>query len=451
MSYAEKAIDRTPFIPGAGVASASALEGINADQSIRQDLYFAPSTKTPDNIKKYRDSTRQLVGVKQLHPGIYDDPKDYEDLVHGVKTKHSDHVPDCIKGTNLDGNKFFMNQLAESHYASSKREPLGKSIVRNYKFPEQVKENNFRFGIPTTGFFNAKELIYNGSLLKEPDDVKKLYYKTHGLTDPGEQSTRFYKWNFDPKEHKFGYFQEKEIDGAKKSLMTDTLKNPYPQTKLVGKRLEDFRQATEDMLGKSKFHGSLNPKFYDENHTFGKECKLGDEWNAGRCIHGDETTVTPKSVASDIDLGRDHHYSYKLKNLQPIERDLNKTYGVPSIRRDLPAKKLKSVCDNNNYGDEPDAYDLLYPHPEAVRGVYDEDFEKLLTKEEIYSLMKKYDFIIPEDEYNLMYEVGLKNYPNSEGKMSPKSFISTMRNLKREYQKYRVLNKYSKISNFIFA
>ena len=439
MSYAEKAIDRTPFIPGAGVASASALEGASADQSIRQDLYFNPSTTTPDNIKKYRDSTRQRIGVKQLHPGIYDDPKDYENLVHGVKTKSSDHVPDCIKGANIDGNKFFMNQLAESHYASSKREPLGKSIVRNYKFPEQVKDDNFRFGIPTTGFFNAKELIYNGSLLKEPDDVKKLYYKTHGLTDPGEQSTRFYKWDFDPKTHKFGYFQEMELDGVKKSLMTDNLYNPYPQTKLVGKRLEDFRQATNDLLGKSKYFGTLNPKFHDENHTFGKECQLGDEWNAGRCIHGDESTVTPESVASDIDLGKDYHYASKLKNLKPIERDSNKTYGVPSIRRDLPAKKLKSVTDIKNYGDEPDAYDLLYPHPEAIRGVYDEDFEQLLTKEEIYNLMKKYDFIIPEDEYNLMFEVGLKNYPNKEGKMSPKSFVSTMRNLKREYQKYRVI------------
>ena len=97
MSYAEKAIDRTPFIPGAGITSQSALEGASADQSIRQDLYYTPNTKTPDNIKKFRDSTRQRVGVKQLHPGIYDDPKDYENLVHGIKTKYSDHVPDCIK------------------------------------------------------------------------------------------------------------------------------------------------------------------------------------------------------------------------------------------------------------------------------------------------------------------------------------------------------------------
>jgi len=91
--------------------------------------------------------------------------------------------------------------------------------------------------------------------------------------------------------------------------MTDTLFNPYPQTKLVGKRLEDFRQAIEDMLGKSKYHGTLASKFHDENHTFGKECELGDQWNAGRCIHGDETTVTKDSVKPDNDLGRDFRYA----------------------------------------------------------------------------------------------------------------------------------------------
>ena len=436
MSFLEKAIDRTPFIPGAGNYQGSLLKGLSADMSIRQDLYYSPKTSTPDNIKKYRDSIRKRVGVKQLHPGIYDDPKDYENMVHGITTQSSDHVPDVLKGLNMDGNKYFMNKLAESNYASNKREPLGKSIVRNYKFPDSVKKEGFSFGVPTTGIINAKDLIYYGAN-DEPDNVKQLYYKSHGTTDPGQQGTRFYKWNFDPKTHKFGYFEKGEIDGAKNSLKTDTLYNPYPQTKLVNKRYEDFHQATEDMLGKGKYHGTLNPNFYDENHTFGKESKLGDAWNAGRCIHGDETTVTPESVKSDADLGRSWRYGAKLKSLQPTQTDLSRVYGVPTIRRDLQKKTVRSVCDVKNYGDEPDAYDLLYPHPEAIRGVYDEDFEKLLTKEEIYEQMKKYDFIIPEEEYDVMFNVAIKNYPNAEGKLSPKSFISTMRNLKREYQKYR--------------
>ena len=432
--FQDKFVDQTPFIPGAGIQTSSTVNRV--DHSIRQDLYFTPETKTPDHIKKYRDSTHQRVGVKQLHPGIYDDPKFYEDLTHGMKSKPSDHVPDCIKGANIDGNKFFMNQLAESHYASKKREPLGKSLVRDYIFPEEVKNENFKFGVPTKGIINAKELIYSGCPLKEKDDVKKLYYKTHGVTDPGEQSMRGFKFGFDPNDHKFGLFQEKEIDGVKKSLLTDYLYNPYPQTKLVGKRLEDYRQATGDLLGKSKFLGTLVAKFYCDDHTFGKGSNFKD-WNASKCIHGDETTVNNKILEPDVDLGRDVHWKNKIKNLQPSQRDLNRVYGVPSIRDDLPKKQLKSVSDIKNYGDEPDVYELLYPHPEHYMGIEDKDFEELMTKEEIYEIIQKYDFNIPQDEFNLIYQVGLKNYPNAEGKMSPKSFISTMRNLKREYQKYR--------------
>lgn len=118
--------------------------------------------------------------MKQLHAGIFDDPKDYEAYIHGVPTKSSDHVPDCIKGSNLNGNGYFMNALQEKHYASARREPLGKSIVRNYTFPEEVKKEGFKFGIPTSGFYNAKEVIYSGCLLNEPDDVKQLYNRTHG-------------------------------------------------------------------------------------------------------------------------------------------------------------------------------------------------------------------------------------------------------------------------------
>lgn len=72
--------------------------------------------------------------------------------------------------------------------------------------------------------------------------------------------------------------------------MTENLTNTYPQTKIVGKRLEEYRQATEDMLGKSKFWGTLSEKIEPE-HTFGKKSQLGDVWNAGRCINGDKTTV----------------------------------------------------------------------------------------------------------------------------------------------------------------
>lgn len=149
MSNKGKFIDNTPFLRTSGLTTA--LEGVTADQSIRQDLHWRAITSTPEHIKKYRKSIREMPGVKQLHPGIFNDPKDYEDLIHGVKTQDSEHVDQCIKGSKLSGIKFFENEIKESKYARNNREPLGKSIIRNYEFPEKVREDNFKFGIPTTG------------------------------------------------------------------------------------------------------------------------------------------------------------------------------------------------------------------------------------------------------------------------------------------------------------
>ena len=61
--------------------------------------------------------------------------------------------------------------------------------------------------------------------------------------------------------------------------------------------------------------------------------------NAGRSIHGDGSSVNNKTMQPDKDLGRDSHYRNKLKNLQPSQRDLNRTYGVPSIRSEIYHKK----------------------------------------------------------------------------------------------------------------
>jgi len=94
---------------------------------------------------------REIPGAKQIHPGIYDDSKDYETYIHGVKTAASDHVTDCIFGTNLNGIKYFINEMQEQKYARCQREPLGKSIMRNYNLPEITKDEKFRFGVDTIG------------------------------------------------------------------------------------------------------------------------------------------------------------------------------------------------------------------------------------------------------------------------------------------------------------
>lgn len=148
MSNAEKFVDRVPFVRQAG--HTTAIQGIGVDNSLRQDLYYKPGS-TPERIKKFRKSEKEIIGKKQLHYGVYDDPKDHEDLIHGMKTLKSDHVNDCIKGNNINGVNHFLNQIKEDKYTSSRREPLGKGLQRNYQFPDKVQNEDFRFGAPTVG------------------------------------------------------------------------------------------------------------------------------------------------------------------------------------------------------------------------------------------------------------------------------------------------------------
>ena len=91
----------------------------------------------------------------------------------------------------------------------------------------------------------------------------------------------------------------------------------------------------------------------------------------------------------------------KNKKLTPIEYGIDKTFGIPSIRNDLPKKKFVSVTDTNNYGNEKDAFELLYPHPCAPRGIDDEDFDKLYSKQEIIGFLEENDYHIPVYHFQL--------------------------------------------------
>ena len=124
--------------------------------------------------------------------------------------------------------------------------------------------------------------------------------------------------------------------------MTDYVEYSYPKTKIVDKRLEDFRQATEDMLGITKYKGTLGDNISEE-HVFGvKSVKDGENnWNAGKCLHGEAGKISEP----DKDLGRSVLHKSKLSAKQPREYLPNKTFGVPSVRQDLPRKNIVSVND----------------------------------------------------------------------------------------------------------
>jgi hypothetical protein len=55
--------------------------------------------------------------------------------------------------------------------------------------------------------------------------------------------------------------------------------------------------------------------------------------------------------------------------------DVKRTFGCPTIRVDIPYKEKRSIADFMNYGDEPEAVDLLMPSTFCELGISEWDFQ----------------------------------------------------------------------------
>jgi hypothetical protein len=107
-----------------------------------------------------------------------------------------------------------------------------------------------------------------------------------------------------------------------------------------------------------------------DNHQFGVKNIVGNNvWNAAKCIHGEPNH---RELAPDQDLGR----CVKPGSRNQVRRpeDSNRTFGCPTIRTDIPFKEKRSVADYNNYGDEPEAIDILFPSTYTEMGITEYDF-----------------------------------------------------------------------------
>lgn len=281
---------------------------------------------------------------------------------------------------------------------------------------------------------------------EEDEKTRKMYQKTHGLTIPGEQKKRDYNWPFETNNHVFGKGYPLEKDGCKKSLMTDFLESDYPKTKIVNKRLEDFRQATSDILGKGKFRGTLGSNI-PADFVFGAKSLKEENWNASKCIMGDPDSTNSKMIEPDPDLGKSvfHRNKYRYRENHIEKVDYNRSFGVPSVRTDLKPKEKRSVCDltvsfnYQNYGNEKDVFDLLYPNPFNNRGLDDKDFDEKLNLQELKTLVKKTTYNFPDDEIETIFEITKQIEKSEDDKITYKGFMDSVRNIKRDFLKYRTM------------
>jgi len=117
------------------------------------------------------------------------------------------------------------------------KEPLGQGYSRKYEWPEQAEQGAMKFGVPTTGLENAKDILYpmGGAHISDDPNTHSMYRYTHGNFAPGEQKKRDYDWKFDPSEHAFGYAEKKVPKGAAQALHNERHEEAFPKTVVITK------------------------------------------------------------------------------------------------------------------------------------------------------------------------------------------------------------------------
>lgn len=136
---------------------------------------------------------------------------------------------------------------------------------------------------------------------------------------------------------------------------------------------------------------------HDAETVFGVPNKANG-WNAAKCIHGEPTE---REILADADLGRCTKPG--MRNTVRSDADKDRVFGCPTIRTDIPNKRLKSVADHQNYGDEPEAIDLLCPATFNEFGISEADFEVARSREEITALFAKIGITYKVGKFNAIF------------------------------------------------
>jgi len=399
--------DRTEQIPPAGKVQSDPLSGV--DLCVKHDEAGRPPT--PEGISHWRRDRRYDIGKVSVHPGKARDAPP-PDLRFGHRNNYEDAALDLIQA---DKGGYFLqkqNDMREVIYASQRREPLGKSMNRGHKMPDKTQGEDFRFGQVTMASENAKAVIYPPDLEDEEDEKKNhsKYIRSHHAYKAGEQKGRGYNWEshkIDPREFRFGLVErEAQRDGVKQALEYGASE----PTAIVRKALEDFKDTAKDALGTCKNQGFGEQRSLPGTFTFGKENRY-DEWGARECMRGDYSL---DEQAPDSNLGKSNNPGFR------NDTSSTRSFGVPTIRTDIPRPRTKKVTDNNNYGDDCNALSLLCPSKFALGNVREEDFLVPVQKDDMRGMSERAGFQLTDEEFEQSWE--LASSFTSDGSVSIETF-----------------------------
>lgn len=371
-----------PNIPPAGKSINVPLND-SAQQDLTPEVSF-PLPATPVNERKFRRISHGP-GEICVHHGLKDQLLPAEDFRYGIRGQKGASTEDTMKAGLLLGVAAYQNEVAESVYESSKKEPLGKPWSRGHSL-KMLPEG---FGNPSGTPQDGKEVIYAIHQKPDTEENRLLYKYTHNNFNPGERIERKYRWPAETKDSRFrfghGLGQPQEGAGARLALNWEVEDDgSVRKTRLVQKNAEDFRNVhhTKVYHKSHPMQGANGPPL-DPDFRHGVKSGISD-YTAKSCIQG---YYSLEEQLPDQDLGR---------CLKPGRRNVTvatRAFGVPSVRTDIPAPPpdKRSIADNCSYGDECSAAALLNPQRFDDRGVPDRDFLIRRPKDELRALVESCD------------------------------------------------------------
>ncbi|XP_023658401.1 EF-hand domain-containing family member B isoform X2 [Paramormyrops kingsleyae] len=110
--------------------------------------------------------------------------------------------------------------------------------------------------------------------------------------------------------------------------------------------------------------------------------------------------------------------------------DNARTYGVPTVRTDLAAPRLKRVGDRTNYGDASTAHELLHPTIYSQKGIPEEVLFTPRTKDEISQIFRNLGVDISEAVFEEAWKLASMTHPGG------KVCVEVFRNVLKEIQAY---------------
>jgi len=109
--------------------------------------------------------------------------------------------------------------------------------------------------------------------------------------------------------------------------------------------------------------------------------------------------------------------------------DADRAFGCPTIRTDIPFKQVRSVADYGNYGDEPEAVDLLFPSTFTEVGIEESDFMQLRDRASIKALFESIGYSYKIGKFNAMYNKAKEICQSPDDRVSVRAMMTAVQML----------------------